>query len=254
MKIDLTILVLSLLNINLSSAADSIGKQPEQHNLCMQACNTYYQQNGNLTDFKYYADAFASRNDRTQTKQEFYSTAKSSMDQCYATSSSVYSTCKSFIYSLSKSMTSNTSIQDWFSSCKSKCTEDLEAFLSTPDEPTEQHVEVNTTQRKTLDWVNYLNPEDKYTVIFKTTFSGRTIKKKIMTGQEIKELAEDILNRVSKTIAMDRITLVNGEYAYVNPNTIYHVVISNPGGSAILNQQTGEDIANSTEKYISISE
>ncbi len=250
MKIGITVLVFSLLNINISSAADDMDKQPEQDDLCIQACNSYYQQNGNLTDFKYYADAFASRNDRTKSKQEFYSTAKRSMDQCYETSSSVYSTCKSFIYSFSKNITSNATIQDWFSSCKSKCSEDLEAFLSTPDEPTEQHVE----DSKTHDWVNYLNPEDKYTVIFKTTFNRRTIQKKIMTGQEIKELDKDTLNSISKAIAMDRITLVNGEYVYVNPNTTYSVVISNPTGAAILDRQTGEEIANSTEKYISISE
>ncbi len=218
-----------------SFAADDNAAQKDDP--CMKACNDYYETQGNLQGFTYYADAFLSRFDKSVTKQGFCKEAQDSMDSCYAKSSSLYGTCKSYLYAWTGS--------DWFSSCKAKCSADLTAFCSTPDEHLDQPVADIPQQEDPFSWINRLNQEDHYTVIFKTGPNG-IIRKKEMTGQEIQELSDK--GSISKAIAMDRITLADGTYIWVNSNDTYTVITS----TGMQDQQTGKQIANSIHKYTSI--
>ncbi|MBX3487366.1 MAG: hypothetical protein KF798_05650 [Candidatus Paracaedibacteraceae bacterium] len=230
-----------------SFSADNDGAKDDP---CMKACNDYYQAQGIIQGFTYYANAFSNRVDQSVTKRDFCQEAQSSMELCYQNSSALYSTCKSYLYSWTGS--------DWFSSCKTKCSADLTAFCSTPDEHLDQPVDAlpkqpiakqlvaDAPQEDPFPWISQLNREDQYTVIFKPGPKG-IIRKKVMTGQEIQELSDK--NSISKAIAMDRITLSNNKtHVWVNPNDTYMVTTS----TGVTDQQTGEQIAQSTQKYQSI--
>lgn len=152
---------------------------------------------------------------------------------------------------------------DKFSSCKKQCESDLETFCATQDEDVDDGVTDEVEGQFNVDvpiilegpatieeQIEDLNPEDQYAVIF------APFAKRYMSGEEMQELSANERKGIKKIIAMDRITLVDGSHVYVNPNDTYRVVIKNLPGKEPPQEvqlQSGEQIANSIDNYISIT-
>ncbi len=242
----LKLLTCSVCLTTYSFSAESTDQQISQLDPCLQACHNYYNQKGNLSGFTYYTDAFTNRDDKSMTKQEFYARSSESLNQCYSASNALYGACKSAFQSLTSMVTNNPNLIDMFSSCKKTCSQDLENF-NLQNEPAEMLAKNQMNQNDNpFSWIDDLNKEDKYKVIFKHPFSTQE-----MTGQEIQNLSLGDKGNISQAIALDRITLIDGSHYYVNPETTYRVGIKDSDGITY-HDQTGEKIANSTNRYVSI--